>query len=71
MPGKLLDYLKDPAFKSFFRLIPGPSESALVVNLAALIAQPHPPEVVTILHKTRVVEVHPHYASGASYQSEQ
>ena len=60
MPGKLLDVVKDPAFKSFFRLIPGRSEAALAVDLAALIAQPHPPEVMAILSKTRIINVHPH-----------
>ena len=60
LPGKLLDHVREPSYRNFFKLVPGPSEVAVLVDLPKLIAQPHPPEVVNILTKTRLLELHPH-----------
>lgn len=60
LPGKLLEHIREPMYRRFFQLVPGPSEAAVLMDLSALIAQPHPPEVVNILSKTRILELHPH-----------
>ena len=60
LPGKLLEHIREPSYRKYFRLVPGPSEQAVLVDLPKLIAQPHPPEVVNILTKTRLLELHPH-----------
>lgn len=66
LPGKLLEHIREPIYRKYFRLVPGPTEAAVLVDLSALVAQPHPPEVNNILSKTRVSEVHPHLDMGRS-----
>lgn len=63
--GKLWANLRDADRQRYFRVIEGPlgTQPAVLARLSPLIAKPHSAEILKLLKKVEVIDVHPSFIS--------